>query len=190
MAGEKLDYKLAVLMCIVLVRNYLFQDEVYSWWKMKDFWKVVMLLIRCFEPEMNEASHNKSLARVIFLSYLRQMKPFLGKQILYYGGIYEQTEFFLYILFIPVFTIIARELNREYYVRVRYLVGYIQFERKMYYAYRYIYLLNDLETLFENRFMVALGLFWVESATILSTALIEGFIWGNWTVSKAIDFVH
>ena len=55
----------------------------------------------------------------------------------------------------------------------------------MYYAYRFITVLNDIETLFNNNVLPALVLFWVESCSMLSTGVIEGFIWGEFTLSKA-----
>lgn len=55
----------------------------------------------------------------------------------------------------------------------------------MYYAYRFITVLNDIETLFNNNVLAALMLFWVESCSMLSTGVIEGFIWGEFTLSKA-----
>ena len=50
----------------------------------------------------------------------------------------------------------------------------------MYYAYRFVTVINDLETLFNNKVSAAIMLFWVESCSILTTGVIEGVIWGKW----------
>lgn len=125
MAGEKLDYKLLVLLVILIARNLAFQEEIYKLFKVKDFWKGLMLCIRIFEPEMNEPGNGKPLRRQTILNYCRQMPGYLGKQFMYYGYIYEQEEFFLYIIMVPILTILAREISREYYIRGRYFVAYI-----------------------------------------------------------------
>jgi hypothetical protein len=123
MAGEKLDYKLLVLLAILIARNLLFQEEVYKMFKFKDVYKALMLFIRIFEPEMYEPG--KPLVRQTLLNYFRQMPHFLGKQLMYYGYIYEQSEFFIYIAMVPILTLLAREIPREYYIRGRYFVAYI-----------------------------------------------------------------
>ncbi len=50
----------------------------------------------------------------------------------------------------------------------------------MYYAYRFVTVINDLETLFNHKFAAAVVLFWVESCSLLTTGVIEGVIWGKW----------
>jgi hypothetical protein len=106
MAGEKLDYKLLVLLVILIARNLSFPEEIYKVFKYKDFFKAMMLCIRIFEPEMYEPG--KPLVRQTILNYCRQMPSYLGKQFMYYGCIYEQTEFCIYIFMVPILTALAR----------------------------------------------------------------------------------
>jgi hypothetical protein len=106
MAGEKLDYKLLVLLVILIARNLSFPEEIYKVFKYKDFFKAMMLCIRIFEPEMYEPG--KPLGRQTILNYCRQMPSYLGKQFMYYGCIYEQTEFCIYVIMVPILTALAR----------------------------------------------------------------------------------
>jgi hypothetical protein len=83
----------------------------------------MMLFIRIFEPEMMEPG--KPLMRQTILNYVRQLPGFLAKQFMYYGYIYEPTEFIIYIVMVPILTRLAREFPREYFIRGRYLIAYI-----------------------------------------------------------------
>jgi len=123
MTGEKINYTLAVLMIVLIVRNIKFQEETYNFYKTKDFWKVFSLFIRVFESEINDPG--KPLMRLLIINYGRQMASFFCRQLLYYGHIYDKTEFLIYLVMVPVLTFLSRQLPREYYIKYRYFIAYV-----------------------------------------------------------------
>jgi len=117
---------------------------------------VFSLFVRVFEPEINDPG--KPLMRRLIVNYGRQMLSFVCRQLLYYGHIYDRTEFLFYMVMVPALTFLSRQLPREYYIKCRYLIAYILFERRLHYGYRLILCLNNIETLHNNELVSALTL--------------------------------
>jgi hypothetical protein len=59
----------------------------------------------------------------------------------------------------------------------------------MYYGYRLILALNDIETLFNNKVNAAVMLFWMESCSMLTAGVIEGLIWGRWGLNQVGNYL-
>jgi hypothetical protein len=93
-------------MCLIgallLIRNLYMMQEVHDAYTHKYFGAGFLLFLRCAIPEIEK--HGRAYLTALFFNYMRQLVPFVAKQLLYFGRMRDWDEFLVYLVLVPIVT--------------------------------------------------------------------------------------
>lgn len=145
------------------------------------------MLARCFSQRISAIEQDKSLGRMLFFNFYRNLGTTVVEQLLKSGTLKFDVIFYSTLLSCLITTVFQR-MPKSFFNRTRLFWYWIVLEQRIFYAYDFIDSRNSVVS--NNTLVYSLVRWYIDSYGTMFPALVEMLMYGQLTLAKFPQIVY